>query len=40
MSVGHLDHALLTVYSSMESTINSQQGMIKMSDRHRNVVIR
>jgi len=44
MSVGHLDHVLLTVYNSVEHVlhraVNSQRDVIKMFDGHRNVVIR
>ena len=40
MSVGYFDH-VLTVYNSMEHvTWKSPQDVIKMSDGHRNVVIR
>ena len=49
MSVGHLDHVLelhgaLTWSSDhvlqLHGAVNSQQDVIKMSDGHRNVVIR
>ena len=39
MSIGHLVHILLTVYNAMVH-VNSQQDVNKMSDGHRNVVIR
>jgi len=42
MSVRHLDH-VLTVYSSMKHVLHrvvNSQDVIKMSDGHRNVVIR
>jgi len=42
MSVGHLDHELI-VYSLMDHVLRravNNQDVIKMSDEHRNVVIR
>jgi len=44
MSVGHLVHVLLTVYRNtghvLRHVVNSQRDVNKMSDGHRNVVIR